>query len=83
LALAAWIPGAAARADEHGRDGWRDRGRDRHQAHERDRWRGHDRYDDYRHRPDVYYSAPPVVLAPRGYHAQPGASLSFSLPFYR
>jgi hypothetical protein len=34
------------------------------------------RYDSYHRRPDVYYSAPPLVYQP------PGASLNFTFPFY-
>ncbi|MEA2771795.1 MAG: hypothetical protein QOD93_4757 [Acetobacteraceae bacterium] len=67
---------------EDGRD-WRGHGHNRLQEHTREKWQDHDRYDDYRHRPDVYYSAPPVVVAPRGYYTQPGATLNFNLPFFR
>jgi hypothetical protein len=80
--LSSALPGTA-RADEHGRDGWRERGHDEGRGHARDRWRDHDRYDDYRHRPDVYYSAPPVIVAPRGYYTEPGVTLNFGLPFFR
>jgi hypothetical protein len=95
IVLAAGTLGSAlpspARADEHGRDGWeehghdgwREHGHDRWREHTGDRWREYDRYDDYRHRPDVYYSAPPVIVAPRGYYVQPGATLNFNLPFFR
>ena len=51
--------------------------------HGRDRSRGHERHDNYRQGPDVYESAPPIVVVPQGYYAQPGATLSFGLPFYR
>lgn len=61
---------APAHADEHG-------GR-RHWRHEH--WQ---RYDDYRHRPDVYYSAPPAVIIPQGYYARPQATLSFGFPLFR
>jgi hypothetical protein len=100
LVLAATLGGVltgSAKADEHGRDEWRDHARhgdDRHREDSRredwrhedwrhEDWRHESRRDEYRHRPDVYYSAPPVVEAPRGYYAQPGASLNFSLPFFR
>lgn len=46
-----------------------DRGRD-HRG-----WR-----EGYYRRPDIYYSAPPVVYPPYGYYAQPGATFSFSFP---
>ena len=58
---------SAARADDRDHD----RGR-----HERDGWR-----QGYYHRPDVYYSAPPVVYPPYGYYQQPGATFSLSIPF--
>ncbi len=62
---------------EHKRhDGWQQRARD-------DGWREHEHHHDYRLRPDVYYSAPPVVVMPRGYYAQPGATLNLSFPFFR
>lgn len=88
LALAVATLGSAspspAWADEHGRDGWQEHGRDRwREEHGRDRWREHDRDEHYRYRPDVYYSAPPVIIVPRGYYVQPGATLNFSLPFFR
>jgi hypothetical protein len=54
-------------ADDHGRD------RDRNEQRQRYDHRGR----------DVYEGAPPVVIAPQGYYAQPGATLSFSLPFFR
>jgi hypothetical protein len=85
LLLAATLGGAlanSANADEHGRDEWRDHARHGDDRRRED-WRHEDRRDEYRHRPDVYYSAPPVFEAPRGYYAQPGASLNFSLPFFR
>jgi hypothetical protein len=34
----------------------------------------------YYHRPDIYYSAPPVVSPPRGYYLAPGATFSVSIP---
>jgi hypothetical protein len=75
LVFAAAIPGGvfpgSAHAEEHGRG---DHGRDK--GH-------HERHDDYRQQPNVYYRAPPVVVEPRGYFAQPGAWLSFSFPFVR
>jgi hypothetical protein len=36
--------------------------------------------EGYRHRPDVYYSAPPVVYPPYGYYQAPAASLNFNFP---
>ena len=94
VALVAMLTGAPAtpgRADEHGRDGWQDHGRDERQEprhdggreHGHDRWQEHDRYSNYGQRPDIYYSAPPVIVAPRGYYTQPGATLNFNLPFFR
>jgi hypothetical protein len=51
--------------------------------HDRDRGRNeHRQRDDHRGR-DVYEGAPPVVVAPQGYYTQPGATLSFNLPFFR
>ncbi len=35
----------------------------------------------YDHRPDVYYSAPPVVYEPPAYQ-QPGPGLSLTIPFF-
>ena len=53
-------------------------------ANDRDRrWehgRGPGWRDGYYHRPDVYYSAPPVISPPMGYYQQPGASLNFTFP---
>jgi hypothetical protein len=53
-------------------------------AHADNRDRGHyDRHawrEGWYHRPDVYYSAPPVVYPPYGYYAAPGASFSLSIP---
>jgi hypothetical protein len=49
---------------------------DRAQGHERSAWR-----EGYYRRPDVYYSAPPVVSPPYGYYQQPGASFSLTIPF--
>jgi hypothetical protein len=65
---------AHARDDDHAR-GDRARG-DRVQGHERSAWR-----EGYYRRPDVYYSAPPVVSPPYGYYQQPGASFSLTIPF--
>ena len=51
--------------------------------HGHDRGRNeHRQRDEYRGR-DVYEGAPPVVVAPEGYYTQPGATLSFNLPFFR
>lgn len=62
---------------DYRRDDW-------HDAHRRDHyWRDEFRHDEYRHRPDVYYGAPPVVVTPGGYYVQPGATLNFSIPFFR
>ena len=88
LALAATLGGAlasSAHAQNDRHDGWREHERhDTWREHERhDGWREHEGHDEWRHRPDIYYSAPPVVVAPRGYYVQPGATLSFGLPFYR
>jgi hypothetical protein len=50
--------------------------RDRRPEYGRDHgWR-----EGYYHRPDVYYSAPPVVYPPTGYYQQPGVSLNFAFP---
>lgn len=38
-------------------------------------------YGGYDHRPDVYYSAPPVVYEPPVYQ-QPGPVLSLTIPFF-
>jgi hypothetical protein len=64
---------APSYADDH--DRWRG-------DHDRDHWRWREHgWHDYNRRPDVYYSAPPVVYSPYGYYApQPGVSLNFSFP---
>ena len=50
-------------------------------ADNHDRWRDHHGCrEGYYRRPDIYYSAPPVVYPPYGYYAQPGATFSFSFP---
>ncbi len=36
--------------------------------------------EGYYRRPDVYYSAPPVINPPYGYYQAPGATLSLSIP---
>jgi hypothetical protein len=59
---------SSARADD------RDHGRRDHRE-----WRGEWR-QGYYHRPDIYYSAPPVIYPPYGYYQQPGATFSFSFP---
>jgi len=56
-----------AYADDHDNRG-RQRSESRREVH---------RHDGYYRQPDVYYSAPPVVYQP------PGASLTFSFPFFR
>jgi hypothetical protein len=75
---------ARARDDDHARGdraqgdrarGDRARG-DRDRGHERSTWR-----EGYYRRPDVYYSAPPVISPPYGYYQQPGASFSLTIPF--
>jgi hypothetical protein len=91
VAMLTGAPASPARADEHGRAGWQGRERDEGQEPRRDGWREHghdkrpehDRYNNYGQRPDIYYSAPPVIVAPRGYYTQPGATLNFNLPFFR
>jgi hypothetical protein len=37
-------------------------------------------YDNYYRQPDIYYSAPPVVVVPQGYYQQPAPALIFSFP---
>jgi hypothetical protein len=50
-------------------------------ADNRDRGHGHRGWHQgYYRRPDIYYSAPPVVYPPYGYYSQPGATFSFSFP---
>jgi hypothetical protein len=50
-------------------------------ADDHDRARDHRGWHEgYHRRPDVYYSAPPVVYPPYGYYAQPGATFSLSIP---
>ena len=50
-------------------------------AESHDRWRDHHGWrEGYYRRPDVYYSAPPVVYPPYGYYAQPRSTFSFSFP---
>jgi hypothetical protein len=70
---------AHARDDDRARGdrarGDRARG-DRARGHERSAWR-----EGYYRRPDVYYSAPPVISPPYGYYQQPGASFSLTIPF--
>jgi len=62
--------GSSARADEHDRD----------RGHDRGHWREAHHWDGFYRRPDVYYSAPPVVYPPYGYYQQPGVSLNFVFP---
>jgi hypothetical protein len=62
--LAGPLAGFARARDDH------DRGRRDHYD-----WRG-----GYYHRPDVYYSAPPVVSPPYGYYQQPSVSLGLNIP---
>jgi hypothetical protein len=47
-----------------------------HGRHDRRDW-----HEGYYRRPDVYYSAPPVVYPPYGYYQQPGATFSLTIPF--
>lgn len=49
-------------------------------ADRHDHWDHHAWRQGYYRRPDIYYSAPPVVAPPYGYYAQPGATFSFSFP---
>jgi len=49
--------------------------------HDRARREHRDWREGYYRRPDVYYSAPPVVYPPYGYYQQPGATFSLSIPF--
>ncbi len=81
--LAATLTGGlagAARADGPGHGGW---GHGRNQQghwHRRGpppRYEG-PRYQGYYQQPNVYYSAPPVVM-----YQSPGPSLNFSFPLYR
>jgi hypothetical protein len=45
-----------------------------------DRGPDHGWREGYYHRPDIYYSAPPVIYPPMGYYQQPSATLNFSFP---
>ena len=81
--LATTLTGVLAgpvRADgyEHGpgRRAWQDHGRE-HGRGPPPRYEG-PRYQGYYREPDVYYSAPPVVV-----YQPPGPSLNFSFPLFR
>ena len=72
------IAAAPAQAAEHNdryerQNEWR---REQQRILQQQRWRELHRYDSYHRRPDVYYSAPPLVYQP------PGAALNFTFPFY-
>lgn len=69
----------AAGRDDHGRSRPEVQRQVRPDDHS---WQAH-RYDSDDRRPDVYYSAPPIVYEPPVAYQQPGASLSFIFPFYR
>ena len=56
---------------------------DYHRQRQDERWREQHRYDGYERRPDIYYTAPPVVPYPYGYESRPGAALILNFPFYR
>ena len=72
-----------AHADDRGDHGRNQSMARREQSRQQEHWREAHRYDDYYRRPDVYYSAPPIIYQPRAYYQQPGASMTFSFPFYR
>jgi len=83
---AATLAGMAATSAAHAADhDDHDRGhRQVHREfHPNERSREARRYDDDDRRPDVYYSAPPIVYQPPIAYQQPGASLNFIFPFYR
>jgi hypothetical protein len=46
------------------------------QARQQERWHEQHQYQEYYRRPNVYYSAPPVVYQP------PGPSIYLSLPYF-
>ena len=57
------------------------RGHDWEREHWRNGYRGYGREPD--RRPDIYYSAPPVVHLPPAYYQPPsGLSLNFGFPLY-
>lgn len=74
LAAVALAGGAVGPAHADGRDHGREQ--------DHDGWRRRPEREEYR-RPDVYYSAPPVVIVPQRYYAPPGAHLSIDIPFFR
>jgi hypothetical protein len=65
--------------DDHGRGRAEDR-RDRNR--DQGRWRDQNSYGGYYHRPDLYYSAPPVVVQHPGYYRQPAPAFNFQVPFF-
>jgi Ni/Co efflux regulator RcnB len=59
-----------------------DRGR-RESYNERERyWDDGGRREGYYRRPDLYYSAPPVVVHHPDYYRQPSPGISFQLPYF-
>jgi len=78
---------AEGRGHNRGHGEYRDQGRghdqrDRGYRQDRDR-RGHNqgRYEGYFHRPDLYYSAPPVVVQHPAY-SLPTRRVELGLPFF-
>ncbi len=82
IGLAAASLAATAQADPPGSHG--NKKNVQQQAHGRppqhQHWQQAQRYDDRYRRPDVYYTAPPVVYAPPGYYQQQGPTVIFSFP---
>ncbi len=58
-------------------------GRDERHEDRRDRdWDSRGRREGYYRRPDLYYSAPPVMVVHPDYYRQPAPGISFQLPFF-
>jgi hypothetical protein len=76
-----WGEERRERPDERGRQ-WDDRGR-REGYNQRERyWDDRGRREGYYRRPDLYYSAPPVVVHHPDYYRQPAPGISFQLPYF-
>jgi hypothetical protein len=45
-------------------------------------WDDQGRHEGYYHRPDLYYSAPPVVVVHPDYYRQPASLFNLRVPFF-
>ena len=73
----------AAQADPPEGRGYKKNGQHRPQerGYQPQRWQQAQHYDDRYRRPDIYYTAPPVVYVPPGYYQPQGPTVIFSIPF--